>query len=629
MKIKLLILTCFIIFGIQLYHLNYEMHDYYKMLYKEKTERYVYGASARRGRILDRNGNVLVDNKTIYNVSYHEPLNITVNEKVTIASLLTPYLSDVTVSTKDKKNYYLATHNNGNDLITKEEWEEYEKRNLTIENISQKKWDRITNEDIEYPKEEEKIIYLFSKMNDGYIFEDKILLNDISDEAKTEIESMHLSPIQITTSWKRTYNYEDTLRSILGGVGPIPKENLDYYLKSGYKMNDIIGISGLESYYEDTLKGEKALYMINSDNSLTLLEEEKQGDDITLNIDINIQLELDKILKEEIILSKNRRSSKYFRDSFGIIGDPSNGAILAISGIRLMDNGTTSDISILSLTNSYTMGSVVKGASHTVGYLTNSIEVGKKIKDSCVKLWSEPSKCSYKYLGYIDDITSLKTSSNYYQFLTAIKSTGNNYKYNMHFDVTEENFNTYRNIFAGYGLGVKTGIDYPNEQTGMKGTKIAGDLLLNFAIGQYDTYTPISLLQYINTIANHGIRYALRLKKEDYNNFLDRINMDDAYYERIIEGMYLVLHGGTATYYMNRNLEGVGKTGTSEAFYDSDSDGQVDTEVINSTFASFFPRESPKYSFVIIAPAITNSSTTSYPFTQNTSKKISSFLSNY
>ena len=77
--------------------------------------------------------------------------------------------------------------------------------------------------------------------------------------------------------------------------------------------------------------------------------------------------------------------------------------------------------------NSYIVGSIVKGASHTVGYLNNSIDIGKKINDSCVKLYSVPSKCSFKRLGYLDDISALKMSSNYYQFITAIKTTGNKY----------------------------------------------------------------------------------------------------------------------------------------------------------------------------------------------------------
>ena len=196
----------------------------------------------------------------------------------------------------------------------------------------------------------------------------------------------------------------------------------------------------------------------------------------------------------------------------------------------------------------------------------------------------------------------------------------------MTFHVTEENFKTYRDVFASYGLGNKTGIDYPNEQTGMKGTKVAGDLLLNFAIGQYDTYTPISLLQYIHTISNYGNRYALRLKKEDYNVFLNQVGLDASYYDRITEGMYQVFHGGTASSYVKKSLNAVGKTGTAETFYDSDHDGVVDKEVINSTLVYYFPRENPTYSVAIVAPYLTDDPSYAYPFTKNVSLKISTYL---
>ena len=232
----------------------------------------------------------------------------------------------------------------------------------------------------------------------------------------------------------------------------------------------------------------------------------------------------------------------------------------------------------------------------------------------------------YTSLGYVDDITALRTSSNYFQFLTAIQSTGQSYSYNMKFDVTEEDFARYRSIFSSYGLGNLTEIDYPNEQTGMKGTTIAGDLLLNFAIGQYDTYTPISLLQYINTIANYGNRYALRIKKEESNVFLNQIQMDASYYDRITEGLYQVFHGGTASSYVNASLNAVGKTGTSETFYDSNQDGVVDTPVINSTVVFYYPRENPKYSMVVVAPYITDVSSYNYPFTRNISLRMTNYL---
>ena len=111
-----------------------------------------------------------------------------------------------------------------------------------------------------------------------------------------------------------------------------------------------------------------------------------------------------------------------------MVGNPKSGGVFALAGLKMNNDGTFQDITITAFTSSYAMGSVVKGASNTVGYLTGAIEVGKKVLDSCVKLYSEPTKCSYQKLGYVDDITALKTSSNYYQFLTAIQSTGQTYK---------------------------------------------------------------------------------------------------------------------------------------------------------------------------------------------------------
>lgn len=49
-----------------------------------------------------------------------------------------------------------------------------------------------------------------------------------------------------------------------------------------------------------------------------------------------------------------------------------------------------------------------------------------------------------------------------------------------------------RNYFSQLGLGIRTGIDLPGEQIGYRGTPDNGGLALDFAIGQYDTYTPFN-----------------------------------------------------------------------------------------------------------------------------------------
>ncbi|PAF11722.1 hypothetical protein CHH61_25775, partial [Shouchella clausii] len=67
-------------------------------------------------------------------------------------------------------------------------------------------------------------------------------------------------------------------------------------------------------------------------------------------------------------------------------------------------------------------------------------------------------------------------------------------------------FSTVRESFAQFGLGVRTGIDLPNEQTGFKGMSALPGFMLDLSIGQYDTYSNMQLAQYVSVIANGGNR---------------------------------------------------------------------------------------------------------------------------
>src|SRR5699024_8347755 len=71
-----------------------------------------------------------------------------------------------------------------------------------------------------------------------------------------------------------------------------------------------------------------------------------------------------------------------------------------------------------------------------------------------------------------------------------------------------------RAYYAQFGLGIKTGIDLPGEGSGFVGTDITGAQPLFFSFGQYDTYTPIQMIQYVSTIANGGKRIAPRIVSE-------------------------------------------------------------------------------------------------------------------
>lgn len=606
-------------------YIAYYKHDYYYEEYLNATNKIVYGLNAPRGRILDRNGKVLVDNIGTNTIVFHKLKNIDTKK---IAHLLNTIIPNIKKASIDEQKKYYLTFNETDSLLTEKEQELYNNRKISQAEVEEIKLARIEPL-LNYTNKEQQEIHLYYLLNKGYIYDSKIIAKDVSDEICAKINISNISGLTCEYTTKRIYLY-DTLNDILGRTGNITKENKEYYLAKGYSLNDTVGLSYLEKQYDDYLRGEKAKYLVNEDNSLTLISNSKPGNDIYLSIDIELQLQINEILKKNLNKASNLKNTKYYNSSYVLVSNPNTGEIIASTGLMKVKDDFH-DITTNILTSSFTMGSVIKGASHTVGYQNNLIDIGTKINDSCIKLYQVPTKCSYKRLGYIDDITALKTSSNYYQFLTAIKLTGNKYKYNMKLEVEEKDFNTYRDTFAEFGLGSKTGIDLENESLGIKGKTIAPDLLLNLSIGQYDTYTPLQLLNYINTIATNGKRYSLHYLKEVKNkdkiiyeyqpNLLNIVKNSN--FNRIKEGFKEVLYSGTGRGYTDTLYKPAGKTGTSEVVYNKD------IITINQTYAMFAPYDKPQYSIVVISPNISyNNDYDNYiaPINRYISKEVSKLV---
>ena len=615
-------LTIIFLFGILAIRLLtiHSKQDEYKKLLMSKTQIYITGSSAPRGRILDKSGNVLVDNIGVKTIYYNKIKGITTKEEIAIAQKLASILTINSADENTLKEYWLVLNDNGKFLITEEEYQLLEERKITTAELNKLKKERITSDMLaQFSEEDSKSAYIYSLMNDGYIYNKKLILKNVAESEYAKTMESNIPGITGELSWERTYLYGDTLKNIFGSIGLIPEEKKEEYLTLGYELTDTVGLSYLEEEYEEYLKGTKAKYLVNSDNTLALISEEKRGNDLVLSIDIDLQLKVEEIIKDKIVLGDKYPNTDYYKDSYALVSDPNTGSILAIAGIRRNDDDTWSDISLNTINKSFTIGSAVKGATIAVGYKYGLIKMGKYITDSCVKLYLVPEKCSFKSLGRINDLTALANSSNYYQYLIAIGLTGNTYKPNIKLNATEEHFNIYRNTLASFGLGVKTGIDLPGEQTGIIGKTVADDLLLNLAIGQYDTYTPVEVLQYINSLAT-GKRVSLSLMQEIKNGdevivqntskVLNEIDLDPIYLERIREGLKLVLSEGTGRIYVDKRVNAAGKTGTSESFYDSDLDGKVDVATITSTFAGYFPADNPQYSVVVITPNISHNNGT-------------------
>ena len=634
MKRIVFFISCvFLIVFIKIFYLRKNDVFYYKQLLTQKTSNYIMGNSAKRGRILDINGDVLVDNVGIKTIYFNNIDRIKKSEKIEIAYKLADILTMNEASILNQKKFYLETNNI--DLLTEEEHDLYKKRKLKNKDIRDIQYSRIDLQ--EFSLLDKKAAQIYYLMNKDYELVKKEIKKNVNEEEYAKVIELNLPGITGEISWERSYLVDTTLKSIFGTIGPIPVEKKDFYLSKGYSLSDTVGLSYLELEYDDYLRGEKSLYKVNN-GKLVLIKEEKPGKDIYLNIDITIQQELESIIKSEILKAKNRPNTEYFHDIYASIADPLSGNIKAISALRYNDNKEFSDITSDIISSSFTVGSVVKGATIAVGYNNNLIEPNKYIYDSCVKLYLVPQKCSFKNLGRINDISALANSSNYYQYMIAINLTNKKYYPNIKLNVTNKEFDIYRNTLKTYGLGTTTMIDLPNEKMGIQSSKIADDLLLNLAIGQYDTYTNIQLLQYINTIAT-GSRYALNIVNHISDNSettfvrtpqeLNGLEISDENLDRVRLGLSEVIKSGTGKTSADIKINPAGKTGTSESFFDSNLDGKMDVKTISTSLALYYPLDEPKYSIAIIAPNIShnnNKNSYTYSITKHISNAMTNFL---
>ncbi len=652
-KKRLKIFRIFIIIIISILFIFLFIHQiirnkYYKTKLDTLVGNIIEGSTAPRGYIYDRNHKLLVNNTPVKVIYYNKPKNISTKEEINSALKLAKLIEiDYSKVTDYEIRNYLIRKNSeeAKKLITEKEYKKYHERKLTYQELENLKRERIDISKItELDKE---AAYIYSLMNRGYSYLKKIIKANCSDLEYITVGTSNIKGFNVDFSWERNYLYGDTFKLILGNVSSseigLPSDLKEHYLNEGYQLNDRVGTSYLEYQYDNYLRGIKNKYRLNKFNDLELISEGEIGNSLVLTIDIDLQQQVENILTEELINTKKEPNTKYYNRSFVIIANPKTGEILAMAGKQILEIDGEYQIFDYTpgiMTAPVVVGSIIKGASHIVGYNTGALQIGEQRYDKCVKLRGAPEKCSWTNLGLLNDLTALKGSSNTYQFYTALKVAGVDYYPDMPFNPSKESFETYRNTFKEFGLGVKTGIDLPVESIGLSGTSEVGGLLLDFAIGQYDNYTPIQLSQYIGTIANNGVRMKPYLLKEVYKDInltdkiyestpeeLNKVNTQEIYLDRVKEGFKMVLEiGGTGSGYINRDYHPAGKTGTSQSFVDSDNDGNIDKETITNTFAGYFPYEDPIVTFTVISPDIyynENGST----YQSNVNKRISKRIS--
>ena len=638
--IIVIIFLCFGIIGVRLFSLQILSRDEYTVSLERAVEKRVESTSAPRGRIYDRNYNLLVDNVAVKTIYYKKENDITTKEEVELAYKVADLIEVDYSSLTDyrlKNFWYVQNKEDAKKKITDKEWKLNKERKLSDDDIVDLIFERISEEELsKFEDRDKEAAYIYYLMNKGYSYAEKVIKSKDITEKEYAVISENIDVLHgfnTKLDWERVYLYGDTFKSILGSVSSdtqgIPSELAEYYLDNGYSLADRVGISYLEYQYENYLKGTKAIYKVLSDNTYELVSEGKRGNDIVLTIDINLQKYLEEVLTSEVMNAKGEVNTEYYNRSFVVVSDPNTGEILAMGGkqIREREDGSRYIVDYTPgiVTLPVTPGSIVKGASMLVGYKYGAINIGDTVQDDCIKIKDTPEKCSWKKLGLIDDVDALRMSSNYYQYLIAIKIGNGTYNYNEALKIDTDAFKKYRDMYSSFGLGVKTGIDLPVESLGYTGKSTLPGHLLDFAIGQYDTYTPIQLSQYINTLANGGTRLKPYLLKEVYSQSsndedtfgeliyktdvkaLGKVDVDSKYIDRVKYGFNRTVVDGLGNGYMGYYTNSGGKTGTSQSFIDTDGDNVVDTETITTSFVGYSPADNPKMSIVVVSPDISNS----------------------
>ena len=345
--------------------------------------------------------------------------------------------------------------------------------------------------------------------------------------------SLQLPGVEIVETSARSYDQSDIIPAVLGRVGKITAEKwkvtgsngqVTYPLREkGYNMNDVLGISGLESVYEDELRGKDGVETItrNSDGVIVdtrLTTVPEPGHTVQLTIDSNFQRAVDKALAENIDMINRVYNTGTMKAAAGavVVLDVKDGSVLAASNYPSYDQNLyaanyseySSDPSLplfnRALQGLYTPGSTFKPAVAVAALDSGLINQYSTVYCNGVYNYFKdyhPRCTRHGHSGNIDVVTAIKWSCNIFFYDVGRRLTSD----------------VYDAYAYKLGLGQRTGVEV-SEAVGRLTTKsdsnYTASLDVQAAIGQGNTVvSPIQLATYAATLANNGTRYRTHFVK--------------------------------------------------------------------------------------------------------------------
>ncbi|MBM4158128.1 MAG: penicillin-binding protein 2 [Ignavibacteria bacterium] len=406
--------------------------------------------------------------------------------------------------------------------------------------------------------------------------------------------------------------YPDNFKAshIFGYTSEITEKQLSEQSGSYYRQGDIIGSTGLEKQYENFLRGEKGVRFITVDVKGKEVGKMNDGnDDVKPLNGYDLFLSIDSELQEyaEKLLSNKKGAI--------IAIDPQNGEILCMVSKPDFDlsvfAGSVKPEVFNNLVNDkdkplfnratqtkYPPGSTWKMMMAMAGLSSGKITPTSTI--NCPGSYTLGNR-TFKDHGSYGNINVVK----------AIEVSSNVFFYKLSVMIGLENYHYYGKLF---GFGTKTGIDIPNETSGLLPSeeyykKIFGPqghtagTLVSLGIGQGELgVSPVQMVCYTAAVCNDGLysqpHFVRKIKnnitgEEEFIKFNQRrIELPQKYFDLVKRGMYLVVNGpgGTARGIKSDEFILSGKTGTA----------QNPSGNNHSWFVGFAPYDEPKIAICVL-----------------------------
>ena len=262
--------------------------------------------------------------------------------------------------------------------------------------------------------------YINTQISASYVKDDTFVpIKKVSEDNKElKDQLLQISGIKITSTEARVYPLGEEAAHLIGYVQAISAEELEENAGKGYSSSSVIGKSGLELAYEDTLRGIDGteIYIIDEDgNRLKTLatQDKKDGTDVKLTIDSSLQKQLYSQMKDD--------------KGFFVVMEPTTGELLACVSTPSYDSNDF----VLGLTNSqweelnndedkplynrflqsYCPGSTFKSITAAIGLTTGKLTADTTFNYSGLK-WQKDSSWGSDYITTLTAYSGAKNITN-------------------------------------------------------------------------------------------------------------------------------------------------------------------------------------------------------------------------